>query len=131
MFSYPSSYSPNPIEIPVVNGIQSARNYQMPNRSSVLLLDNNAPIVYMVMTDASGYKTIKSYKISEQTEDTTTLESLSDRITKIERMLNNEPDFNRSDKVNDANGSSKYEPNGNTSKLFSKQSNNERTNAND
>ena len=91
MFPYPSN-SPNSVEIPHVNGIESARNYPLPTNSSALVLDNNAPIVYMITTDSSGFKTIKPYAISEyKPEPEVDVRSLLDRITAIERRLDNEP----------------------------------------
>lgn len=89
-FSYSyTSNSPNPVEIPHVNGQNGAQAYQMPCNSSVLLLDDNAPIVYLVRTDSACYKTIKPYKISEITpEPDVDVRSLLDRVNAIERRLN-------------------------------------------
>lgn len=85
MFAYPSNYSPNPVTIPNVNGIESARNYPLPKDSSILVLDSTAPIVYMITTDSAGYKTIKPYAISEYNpEPQVDVKNLLDRVDAIE-----------------------------------------------
>lgn len=89
-YPYPS-ISPNygQIGIPHVNGQNGAQAYQMPANSSVLLLDDNAPIVYLVKTDSACYKTITPYTISEyKPEPPVDMKSLSARIDEIERRLN-------------------------------------------
>ena len=46
------------MEIVRVNGENGARAYQMPPNSNVLLLDESAPLVWLVQTDGAGYKTV-------------------------------------------------------------------------
>lgn len=90
--SYPSN-NPSPVEVPHVNGTNGAQAYQMPCNSSVLLLDDNAPIIYLVKTDSACYKTIIPYTITEyKPEPTIDSKALLERIEAIERKLNNEPD---------------------------------------
>lgn len=91
-FPYPTPFS-NSIEIPHVNGQNGAQAYQMPSNSSVLLLDDNAPIVYLVKTDSACYKTITPYTISEyKPKPPVDMESLLNRIEALERRAN-ESDF--------------------------------------
>lgn len=99
-FPYPSN-TPTPIGIPHVNGTNGAQAYQMPSNSSVLLLDETSPIVYLVKTDSACYKTITPYAISEvKPEQSVDVRSLLDRVSAIERRLDesniatNEPSSN-------------------------------------
>lgn len=55
--------------IQYVNGKQSAEAYQMPNNSSVILMDSNSARFYMKQTDASGVATIKTYDFKEAKEE--------------------------------------------------------------
>ena len=55
-------------QIDCVNGRDSALAFQLGPNSSVILADNLKPKVWVVTTDASGYKAIKGYKIVEDDE---------------------------------------------------------------
>lgn len=87
--SYPyPSISPQRVEIPHVNGQNGAQAYQIPSNSSVLLLDDNAPIVYLVRTDSACYKTVTPYTIQEYVpEPPVDVKSLLDRVSKLERSV--------------------------------------------
>lgn len=52
-------------QIQYVNGIESARQYQLPPNSSVILMDANEAVFYTKQTDASGYGVVKSYTFQE------------------------------------------------------------------
>lgn len=98
MYQTPYAY-PNPYQnamIPThqqqvikVHGRNGAEAYNMLPNSSVMLLDEIDPIVYLAQTDGAGYKTITAYDIQVHQElppvDTRSLEQ---RISKIEEMLN-------------------------------------------
>ena len=56
--------SPQRQEIIRVNGENGARAYQMAPNSSALLLDESAPLVWLVQTDGAGYKTEAPYTIT-------------------------------------------------------------------
>lgn len=83
------------IEVIRVHGEEGAKAYQMPPNSSVLLLDETAPIVWLKTTDGASYPTITGYNITPiepppmiaANEDA--YKSLEERIEKLERMLNN------------------------------------------
>ena len=60
---------PQSQSIQYVNGKQSAEAYQMPNNSSVILMDSNTARFYMKTTDASGVATIKAYDFKEAKEE--------------------------------------------------------------
>lgn len=91
-YSYTNLYQNNPAnQVVRVHGKNGAEMYQMMPNSSVLLLDELEPIVYLAQTDGAGYKTITAYDIQVHQElppvDTRSLEQ---RITKLEEMLNDE-----------------------------------------
>lgn len=88
------------MQIDTVNGKESAYAYNIGPNSSVLLADATNPVVWMVTTDASGYKSIKGFKIEELSEEpqqvTATVEDselkqkmtdLIDRLDKLEMKV--------------------------------------------
>ena len=86
-YPYPS-ITPTTVEIPHVNGQNGAQAYQLPCNSSILLLDDNAPIVYLVKTDSACYKTVTPYAIQEyKPEPPIDMKSLLSRVDEIERRL--------------------------------------------
>lgn len=71
-----------------VNGRAGAEMYQLAPDSSVLLLDESAPVVWVKMSDGAGYCTIKGFSLTEYKEPTpVNLQSLEDRIAKIEEAI--------------------------------------------
>lgn len=93
---YPVNYNfgMNPImqqsqSIIRVNGENGARAFQMAPNSSVLLLDESAPIVWLSQTDGAGYKTVTPYKIEPYKQEVAPdLRSLAERITRLEEYIN-------------------------------------------
>ena len=82
-------YSMPRMDITTVNGENGARAYSMPPNSRVLLLDENAPIVWLAQTDGAGYKTLTPYNITPyQPEPMVDTKSLEARIKRLEDMLN-------------------------------------------
>lgn len=76
-------------EIVKVNGENGARAYQIAPNSSVLLLDEQSPIVWLKTTDGAGYPTITPYTITPyQTEQQIDISSLESRIKRLEDRLN-------------------------------------------
>ena len=76
-------------EIIRVNGENGARAYQMAPNSSALLLDESAPLVWLVQTDGAGYKTATPYTIAPyQAAPAPDLGSLEGRVKRLEEMLN-------------------------------------------
>lgn len=89
LYPYPSISPANPVEIPHVNGKNGAQAFQLPANSSILLLDDNAPIVYLVKTDSACYKTVTPYQITEfKPQPEIDMRSLLDRVESLERRLN-------------------------------------------
>lgn len=91
-FPYQNNFSlSSPVEIPHVNGINGANAYSLPANSSILLLDDNSPIVYLVKTDSACYKTVTPYTIAEyKPAPPVDVGSLLERVEAIEKRLNNE-----------------------------------------
>lgn len=135
-FPYPSNYSPSSTEIPHVNGRNGAEVFPIGRNSSVLLLDENAPIVYLVRTDSASYKTITPYTITECTpEPTVDMRSLLSRIETLERRFENESNLatdepikhessNRTNQIINEYNPSERKPTGGNGKLFGNKSNN-------
>lgn len=92
-FPYQQFSLSSPVEIPHVNGLNGANAYTLPANSSILLLDDNSPLVYLVKTDSACYKTVTPYSISEyKPAPPVDVGSLLERVEAIEKRLNSEPD---------------------------------------
>lgn len=75
-------------EIVKVNGKNGAEAYQLGINSSVLLLDETAPIVWLKTTDGGGYPTVTPYSITPyQPEPPVDIKSIESRIKRLEDML--------------------------------------------
>ena len=75
-----------------VNGRNGAEAYQMAPNSSILLLDETAPIVWLKTTDGASYPTITGYQITPiETQASrmadTKYSQLEERIAKLEEIL--------------------------------------------
>lgn len=81
------------MEVVKVNGQNGAQAYQMPPNSSALLLDETAPLVWLVQTDGAGYKTTTPYNITPyQQEPAPDFKQLEERIAKLEGIINAKSD---------------------------------------
>lgn len=84
-------------EIIKVNGRGGAEAFQMAANSSILLLDETQPLVWLKATDGAGYPVITPYSITPyQPEPPVDTKSLEARVSRIEEMLNNEQSNSRS-----------------------------------
>lgn len=81
-------------QVDKVYGEEGAKKYFLPPNSSVLLLDETAPIVWLKMTDSAGYPTHIPYDITPHEEKIVNQKSLEDRVTKIEEYIKNEQQSN-------------------------------------
>ena len=54
-----------------VNGLESAKAYPTQPSQTVLLMDNNEDVFYIVESDASNFKTIKEYEFHEREQKNT------------------------------------------------------------
>lgn len=95
-FQQPSQTQPQQLlktEVIKVNGRNGAEAFQIAPNSSTLLLDMNNPIVWFVMTDGAGYKTVLPYDITphkevdKAQEYQNVLNSIMTRLSKIEERL--------------------------------------------
>ena len=80
------------MEIQRVNGRESALSFAIGPNSSVILVDNLEPKIWIVTTDSSGYKAINGFKIIPDEEPQTAtddpIKALSERIDKLEKRMN-------------------------------------------
>lgn len=94
---YPASFSrqaqgqsppPPQMEVIVVHGQGGADAFQMGPNSSVLLLDDTAPVVWLKKTDGAGYATLIDYDITKREHPAEPdYNALMDRIAKLEEAL--------------------------------------------
>ena len=72
-----------------VTGESGARAYSLAPNSSVLLMDETAPIVWLKTTDSAGYPSLQPYSISPYNpEEPVNLKDLEHRIARLEEMFN-------------------------------------------
>lgn len=82
-------------EIQKVTGEESARAYPLGPNSSIILLDSNNPLIWVVTTDASGYKTVNPFTITpytpekplSQSDVNEQLEKVNARLDKLEERM--------------------------------------------
>ena len=74
-----------------VKGMAGAETYNMAPNCDDILLDMDEPIIYFVMTDGAGYKTITPYDISlhKVVTQEDTLKSIEGRLSKLEEAISN------------------------------------------
>ena len=79
-------------EVIRVNGENGARAFQMAPNSSVLLLDETAPVVWLAQSDGAGYRTVTPYNITpaqtKEQEGTGKYDFLESRVAKLEELIN-------------------------------------------
>lgn len=84
------------MEIQKVNGEESAKAFPIGPNSSVILLDTVNPLVWVITTDASGYKTVSPFTITpyvpEQPVSASDLDTkmteINSRLEKLEERMN-------------------------------------------
>lgn len=93
------------VEVIKVNGENGAKAYQMAPNSSILLLDETAPLVWLKTTDGAGYPTITPYSIAPyKAEPPVDVKSLEQRISRIEGILNEKSNFRKPERTPDDAG---------------------------
>lgn len=76
-------------EIIKVHGEDGAKAFQLAPNSSVLLLDDNSPIVWLKVTDGGGYATLTPYSITPFKKDPDVdVRTLEQRIQALEEKMN-------------------------------------------
>ena len=95
-FNYSGTTPKNHYETIKVNGKNGAEKLEMDAYSSVLLLDQNDPLIWFVQTDGAGYKTCTPYTITpyqppQEPDVQSMFTQLNNRLAQIEeRMQKNE-----------------------------------------
>ena len=78
-----------PVQVVRVNGENGARSYQIGANSSALLLDESGLLVWLVVSDGAGYKTVSAYDITPHQETPAPdYGSLESRIQRLEEIVN-------------------------------------------
>jgi len=92
-FNNPYSFTPQ-IQMPApqmqvnkVHGEAGVDAFQIGPNSSVLLLDETAPIVWFVQTDSAGYKSKTPYDIAIHTQEPPIEAKMDERFASIDRRL--------------------------------------------
>lgn len=81
--------APQPQQILRVNGRNGVDALQMAPNSSILALDTNSPIVWLIQTDGAGYKSPTPYSITPyQPEAPVDAKALETRLSKLEEIVN-------------------------------------------
>ena len=78
------------LDIIHVNGENGARAFRMAPNSNAILLDDTAPVVWLVQSDGAGYHTATPYTIApmEQVQPEDTIKALEARLSRLEAMIN-------------------------------------------
>ena len=106
MPDYRSGGSMDRCEVIKVKGEGGARSVKIPPNSSCLAMDIDEPVVYLVMTDSTGYASVEAYQINriptesekaasaiEQVSQTLAaltgrIEEIATKVGKLETSLN-------------------------------------------
>nr|DAR49798.1 MAG TPA: hypothetical protein [Caudoviricetes sp.] len=76
-----------------VNGRNGADAFRMAPNSSILLMDENDPIVWLKQTDGAGYATVTPYTVTPyQVAAPVDMAGLETRVKRLEEMLSGKPD---------------------------------------
>lgn len=131
--SYPQTFPQQ--QIPTANGRASVDNVKLAPNSSILIADNQLPIIYRCVSDSLGNVTTASFDITphkdeEQVKKEQTELILADLVQRIERLENesnskrNSTDDEKyeSDKTDDEYGKNRKQPTGNGKSNYGKQS---------
>lgn len=97
--AYNGGYNTMPIhsQIVKVNGEAGARSLRLAPNSSILVLDENNPIVWFIQTDGAGYSNPVPYDITpHQVAPPVDLGQLENRLRKVEEMLNEQSNYRAS-----------------------------------
>lgn len=91
---YYPNYFQQPQQIVEVNGEAGANAYNLTANSSAILLDTQHPICYVVKTDGAGYKTVMPFDMTPHIpKEQAMMNSIDERLRKLEEMINGKPDF--------------------------------------
>ena len=85
--AYQNFQPPIQSQIIRVRGEQSARSINLAPNSSILLMDESDPIVWLCTTDGVGSVQVTPYDISPHKQKTIDLSSIEQRVEAIEKLL--------------------------------------------
>ena len=90
-----------------VSGINGVNALNLAPNTSVLALDETAPIVWLVSADGAGYKTPTPYDITPHKDQQATMQSnFEERLTRLEQIVNEQSDI----KSNEQNRTKRAKP---------------------
>lgn len=85
-------------QITRVNGRNGADALRLAPNSSVLLMDENDPIVWLKVTDGAGYATVTPYSVTPyQAAAPVDVNGLEARVKRLEEMLSGKPNAANAD----------------------------------
>lgn len=77
-----------------VSGINGVNALNLAPNTSVLALDETAPIVWFVSADGAGYKTPTPYDITPHKDQQAAMQSnFEERLTRLEQIVNDKSDI--------------------------------------
>ena len=80
-------------QITRVNGRNGAEAFRLAPNSSILLMDENDPIVWLKQTDGAGYATVTPYTVAPyHAAAPVDVNSLENRVKRLEEILNAKSD---------------------------------------
>ena len=79
-------------QITRVNGRNGAEAFRLAPNSSILLMDENDPIVWLKQTDGAGYATVTPYTVTPYQAAPVDVNSLEERVKRLEEKLNAKSD---------------------------------------
>lgn len=85
-------------EVVKVNGRNGAETYQLAPNSSALLLDETAPLVWLVQTDGAGYKTCTPFDIQIH-EEKNVLQDIQERLARLEKAYEQQSDSKHDESI--------------------------------
>lgn len=92
-YTFAPSFAPH-YDIIQVKGKQGVDAFQMAPNSKVLLLDETAPVVWLVQTDGAGYKTPTPYKLTPfEEQPQVDLNNLLERVKRLEEQNERQSNF--------------------------------------
>ena len=87
---YYPNYFQQAQQIVEVNGEAGANAYSLAANSSIMLLDTQHPICYIVKTDGAGYKTVMQFDLTPHVpKEQAIMNSLDERLKMLEEMIIN------------------------------------------
>lgn len=101
-------------EVIHVNGRGGVDAFQMGPNSSVILMDDTAPMIWLCRTDGAGYKTATAFDISvHQDAPAVDLSDINQRLSRLEEWVNGKSDAGISKRKRSSDAADSGEQSGN------------------